>query len=212
MKRVYALTICLFLSVLVFSGCTDKIEKSKKLYEEGIKLVKEGKSAEAEKNFKKCIELDPKNATPMFQIGFMHSKVEDERGIAINYFKKGLEIEPNNEIAHYVLANLYAKEGQTENEISELHQVLNINNDNEDAHYTLGLIYAQKRLYEDSELSFNEVLRINPKAYDAIFNIGVIYVRRGDNNKALEIVEKLKVDAKEKADELEKLIHNEGKE
>ena len=207
MKRVHVISVCLILSIIVFCACTNNVEKAKKQYKKGEKALQEGKKDEAKKHFKKAIKTDPKNPDALFKVGFMYFDEEDGADAALGYLRKANKIDPNNEMSHYKLAILYSEqEGMTEYEISELSKTIKLNNDNDGAHFNLGFIYSQKRLYDDAEKEFKEVLRIAPKDVDAALNLGVVYVRKGDKDKSLEMVEKLKGMDANMSKDLEKII------
>lgn len=206
MRRILFSIFCLLLSSFLLTGCTDKVEKSKKKYDEGVKLLQDGRKDDAEKKIKEAIELDPNNAKALFQLGFMHSEDPDEIEIAISYLRRGNKADPNNEFGHYTLAVMYGEKGRTDYEISELKKTIAINNDNDGAHYNLGVIYAQKRLYDNAEIEFNEVLRLNPKDSDALSNLGVVYIRSRKIKEADEVLTKLKGLDKEKAAKLSTLM------
>ncbi|TGK42180.1 tetratricopeptide repeat protein [Leptospira andrefontaineae] len=80
----------------------------------GATLYFSGKIDEAEKQFLKCIELDPKAQKALSMLGAIYAE-KRQPAKAKNYFLKALEIDPEDLRANYSLAGLYFNEGELAN-------------------------------------------------------------------------------------------------
>lgn len=98
---------CLLLFCLLFAGCGNNIEKSRKAYDKGIELMFiSSKFAEAEEQFTLSIKYDPNNYEAYYYRGCSkyNRKLYNQ---AIPDFEKALEIRPGYSDAEFSLGNTY---------------------------------------------------------------------------------------------------------
>jgi tetratricopeptide (TPR) repeat protein len=68
---------------------------------------------------------------------------KDEMDLAIEAYKKAIELRPNDITTCVNLAVAYGSQGLTEQAIAELQYALTIKPDSSDIHYNLGVAYEQ---------------------------------------------------------------------
>jgi len=74
--------------------------------------------AEAEKAYRKAVELDPKRASALFNLGLLHQQRNEPRQ-ALDFYRQVLELQPGHAWAHYELGALYEAWGQTTKAVNE---------------------------------------------------------------------------------------------
>jgi len=75
--------------------------------------------AEIESLLKKAVQINPRHAEAQVQLGIIHAEQGAYR-IAISYYRKALEDAPDQEAAHYRLAQAYRQIGEPEKSKEEL--------------------------------------------------------------------------------------------
>jgi tetratricopeptide (TPR) repeat protein len=108
----------------------------------------------------------------------------------IHYFKKGLEIYPDNYESLNDLATVYLKfSGQPDSAIYFLKKAILLDPKLQPAWVNMGMAYKNKNNLDSALICYNKVLEINPKEYKAVFAIANIYYERGDIEKAVKMNE-----------------------
>lgn len=98
------------------------------IYEQIQGLV-QGADEWALKNYKKAIDLDPKNIQIYFVIGqHYYNKGEDDK--AANWFQSAIELFPNHSNSRYLLGLIYEKKGEKQKALKEFEKVLELNPNN----------------------------------------------------------------------------------
>jgi hypothetical protein len=73
---------------------------------------------EAEKAYRKSVELDPKRTSALFNLGLLHQQRGENRQ-ALDLYRQVLELQPGHAWAHYQLGALYEAGGQATKAINE---------------------------------------------------------------------------------------------
>jgi tetratricopeptide (TPR) repeat protein len=140
--------------------------------------------------------------------------------VAIRFFEKAIEIDPNYLEPYINIGLLYNKEGDTEKAISYYEKAIAVDPDFTKAHYNLGTVYAEKGKLDKAVSEFKKCLSINPdlakahsqlgtayvskgldsEAADHFYRAGLLFLKQGDRGRALKAYEDLK---KTKSKELE---------
>jgi tetratricopeptide (TPR) repeat protein len=123
------------------------------------------------------MELDVKN--------YNIARANYEKGetkIAIEYFKKAIEINNNYFEAHYNLGVIYYLNEEYDLAIAELKTAVEINDKDYDAYYNLGLSYFSKNDYVNAIKSFNKATAISSKDPDIFYNRGLCYYNLATND------------------------------
>lgn len=113
---------------------------------------------------------------------------------AITYFRKAIEINPNDLLAHYNLGIVYTNQGQYDLAIEYFNKAIEINAYDEETYYNRAFIYSLKGLYDCAIDDYTRAIKINDQFADAFINRGSIYNNKAlynlaieDFNKAIEI-------------------------
>jgi len=123
------------------------------------------------------MELDVKN--------YNIARANYEKGetkIAIEYFKKAIEINADYFEAHYNLGVIYYMNEEYDLAIEELSSAVDINEQDYDAYYNLGLSYFSKNDYENTIKTFTKAIAISSKDPDIFYNRGLAYYNLATND------------------------------
>ncbi len=112
--------------------------------------------------------------------------IDKAKDIVEDYLKK----KPDDPEALKLKAQIAEKEGKDQEAIKALKEAVKVNKKDIDAIYNLGVQYFDDLDYDRAIEQFNIVLRERPKHIDANYNLACIYAIKGNNDLALEYLEK----------------------
>jgi len=152
-------------------------------------LMPLGQSDNAIAEMKKALQLDPFSPiyNTVFGLAYFYARRYDQ---AQEQFKKAIELNPDFFVTHYHLAWLHSQSGQYENAISELTRGRLLSGDDRTVKAAApDEVALRKALAAEGARGFwQQLLRSNEKLAANIgeFDVPQIYARLGDNQKALE--------------------------
>ncbi|MFA4889027.1 MAG: tetratricopeptide repeat protein [Candidatus Omnitrophota bacterium] len=179
-------------------------------YNKGVEYGAQGKFEEADKEFKKALEVDrfftPAKVSLKLIEDTLEKRLEDEVTIhlfkttlyenkgmfddAIAECKKAIAINPNFAEAHYNLGVVYGDKGMLNEEIAEYEKAIAINPNLAEAHSDLGVAYRDKGMFDKEIAEYEKAIAINPNLAKAHSNLGVVYGSTGMLDDAIAEYEK----------------------
>jgi tetratricopeptide (TPR) repeat protein len=140
--------------------------------------------AGAERQCRKALELNPKNATVHFTLGVALAPQEklDE---AIRHFSEAISLEPGYVDAHYSLGQAMARQGKSDDAIRHFSAVLRLKPDHAKAHGYIGSIMFAGGMLKEAALHLSEAVRLDPNYADAHYNLGQVMFRQGKLDAAI---------------------------
>ena len=142
MLRKIILNIALILIILSTMGFSQSFRK---LVNNGVDLYKEGKPSDAEVNFKKGLEKEPKNYIANFNLGDAYFK-QRQYDEAIKAYERALAESKTNEQkaqVYHNIGNSLLKDKKIEQSIGAYKQSLKLNPDDQDTKYNLSYALSQ---------------------------------------------------------------------
>jgi Ca-activated chloride channel family protein len=142
MLRKIILNIALILITLSTMGFSQSFRK---LVNKGVDLYKEGKPSDAEVNFKKGLEKEPKNYIANFNLGDAYFK-QQQYDEAIKAYQKALAESKTNEQkaqVYHNIGNSLLKDKKIDQSIGAYKQALKLNPDDHDTKYNLSYALSQ---------------------------------------------------------------------
>lgn len=115
-----------------------------------------------------------------------------EGAMAIEGFKRVLEMNPNNDSATVSLAECYIGTGQTMQGVFLLRDFSIKNPDNVPANLLLGQQDIVSGQLEKAIGRFSKVLQVEPDNLEAMMGLAEVYKNKGDKAKAIELFERAK--------------------
>jgi len=121
-------------------------------------------------------------------MGLVTMHTEQDKGIALNYLRKGVEKAPSNPYTHLNLGNFFMSAGDYEGAISEFEMALRLSPVMAEAMAGEGSAYMQLRLLDKAEGLYKKAIEIDPGCAEAYFNYGILAADyRGDKNEAISL-------------------------
>ena len=135
-----------------------------------VKAHQVGKLEEAEKNYKKVIELKPDHVVAHVNLGTLLQTLGKIDAAEVS-FKKGIELKPDFAEAHFNIANLYQSIRSVNAEVS-YKKVIELNPEHVMAHINLGTLLQRLGKYDEAEVIFKKGIELKPDFAEAHFNLG----------------------------------------
>jgi len=136
-------------------------------------LVEKADVAFEEKEFQRALALlieadakDPQNSEILFKIAYILQQTNDNDE-ALNYYKKALEIDKNNEYIHNSMASIYRANGEFTSAKMHLHASLDIDDSNPITYYNFGNLLVDMKHTEEAKTMYQKALEINPDFSEA---------------------------------------------
>ena len=108
-------------------------------FQHGAAALHEGRNADAEREFRSAVRLDPQLPVAYLDLGLVLGK-EGKLTEAIETIRKGLQLDPRLESAHMFLGIFLYQTGQSDAAIEALHQELALHPKSEEALSWLGIV------------------------------------------------------------------------
>jgi tetratricopeptide (TPR) repeat protein len=119
--------------------------------------------AQAEKYFKKVLEMDPQNYHAMAMLGRLYSFDKDKLDQAEAYLKQALDYSPENLEAHFDLGRIYARKGERDKAIQEFRFLFNQEGEFFIYHFELGRILEAWGNKDGAMREYRRTQLLNPK-------------------------------------------------
>jgi tetratricopeptide (TPR) repeat protein len=145
----------------------------------GLNLQRLGQPAQAAREFKRVIELDPSNAPAHFELGFCHFLLR-QRDAAIKQLKAALALEPWYTRADEALADIYIQAKDFAQARAHLNHLLSVDPNSYTAHFNLGVMAALEQNWSEAQRQVLSALRADPGSAEAHNTLGGIYLQRGE--------------------------------
>lgn len=155
----------------------------------GIAFFYKGNIKRAEEHLRTTLKLDPKFSKANETLGelLIHRKAYAE---AVQYLKRGIDIDPYSNISHHLLGTAYQALGNTKNAYNEF--VLAIEMDPKESHswQKCGEVLLEMKRYEEAEQYLRKALELDPRSADTLANFGQLYLMKGDASLSNEFFNK----------------------
>jgi serine/threonine-protein kinase len=162
----------------------------------GVAAMLAGKGNDAEEEFRKAADLDPKSPKPHFWMGFKFSAAGNSKA-AEKELTRALALDPDHWRARMNLGLLYYKTARYADSATVWEQVSKLTPDNFIVLNNLAAVYHQLDRYEDAAAVLQRSLQIRPDAY-TYGNLGTLRFFQGRYEDAVPVFEKaVKLEANE---------------
>jgi len=127
---------------------------------------------------------------------------EGQAGLAIDEFKKALQLDPDNSLIYSEMAESYVRNNRLREATDMANKAIQIDPDNIEAHKLLTTVYLQiigranaqqppsAETINSAIHEFEEIIRIDPTERQSFLMLGRLYQIKGDRDKATEIYKK----------------------
>jgi Flp pilus assembly protein TadD len=155
----------------------------------GIALLAQFKPAEAEKEFRKALEVDTGYIPALVNVGIaLLAQVRYDE--AVVSFRTALVTDPGNIHAHYNLSMIFKIQGKASEGIQ--HALSAVAGDPRDAdlQYNLGTIYQATRDIDKAITAFETAIRLNANLLPAYYALGRAHIAKGDIENGKRLIKK----------------------
>jgi len=158
---------------------------AKELLQKGTIAHKNGRYKEAEENYKKTIELNPKLVVPYNNLGVLLKGLGrlDE---AIENFKKAIELKSDYSEAYNNLGISLKEIGKLDEAKNSFLSALKINPKYISAYHNLGIILQMQNKLEDAKINYSKVIELKPNFEPALLNRGQVLFDSKEYNLSLK--------------------------
>ena len=102
---------------------------------------------------------------------------EGNYDLAVQYFQRALEIDPEHSIALQNLGSAYRQKKDWSRAKATLERALALNPDDPEANYSLGMVYAQQNDTDRAYDYLQKAIAARPGYPEALNNLGILYLR-----------------------------------
>jgi tetratricopeptide (TPR) repeat protein len=113
---------------------------------------------------------------------------------AAKYLHKSIELQPNQTVAYYYMALVSEGNGENDQAVATLRDVLRRDSNYGLAYEALGRILVKEKKYEEAQQVLEKAVVLNPESVKAHYQLGILWGRAGrqdDASKEFEIVKQL---------------------
>jgi len=150
----------------------------------GNSYVIQQKNDLAEREFRTTLRYDPANHDANYNLGLLRLARNDPRG-AITCFSR---VQPQSPEVLFNLTQAYLGAGQKEKGLELARSLSEQAKNDVRAHFTLGVLLAKQRQYSAASHEFEIANALQPDTFEILYNLGQACRRRGDNEKALDVL------------------------
>jgi TolB-like protein/DNA-binding winged helix-turn-helix (wHTH) protein/Tfp pilus assembly protein PilF len=152
-------------------------------------LMAMGRMEESLSAMNRARELDPLSISTNFSLGWRHYMAR-QYDQAIEQLQNTLDMDPNFALPRMVLGEAYEQKGSYQQAIPELQKAASISHDSPPMLGALGHAYGVAGRSEDAEKVLTQLMEQSKKQYVSPFYVAIVYAGRGENEKAMDWLDK----------------------
>jgi tetratricopeptide (TPR) repeat protein len=143
----------------------DRRLTAERWFQRGLDLEQSGApAAEIIDAYQKAIDLDPKSAGALVNLGTIYFNSRDWPEAERRYLE-ALEVDPDYALAHFDLANLYDERGEREKALAHYESALRVSPNYADAHYNVALLYQGSNQPMKAVRHWSAYLKLDPNSH-----------------------------------------------
>lgn len=127
----------------------------------GWALYQKGQHNEALAEYRRALDIDPKNFKAQYNLGLAYAKV-DKWERAADQFQEAIRLAPNNFQPHYDLGLAYERLGKLDDAQKELELAYKLNPGSVDIIFAIGQVYEKKDDNQNAILQYQAALSLDP--------------------------------------------------
>src|SRR5271157_6236026 len=142
------------------------------------------KKEPAEREFCTTLRYEPRNRDADYNLGLLLLARNDPRD-AITYFSR---VQPQGPEVLFNLTQAYLGAGQKEKGLELARSLSEQAKNDVRVHFTLGLLLAKQKQYSAATHEFEIANSLQPNTFEILHNLGQAYLKKGDKEKALDVL------------------------
>ena len=185
----------------------NKSDNAKALNELGAVQRHLGKNSQSITSFNKAISLDPEDGEPYMGLGDTYFYGMDDYKNAVDAYVKGLERDPDNEVAAYNIGFSYNDMGQFQNALPYLNKALQLKPGYYEARAEVGFAQLKLKRYPEALTTLRTAVAASPNFDTSHYYLGQVYVLTGNRTSAMNEYRELQRLNSQYADKLMGMIN-----
>lgn len=143
---------------------------------------------EAERSFKRAIELDPNNSTAHFRYGQVYLAAVGRHEQAIGEIKRSLDLEPLDINMGASLAWSYLVTGKKVDALDQARKTYDLDPSHPLGRWILNQAFSEVGMYDEAKSMAEQWLKTDPTNQFALRDGGIAYAKSGQRDKAEEMI------------------------
>jgi TolB-like protein/DNA-binding winged helix-turn-helix (wHTH) protein/Tfp pilus assembly protein PilF len=152
-------------------------------------LMAMGRTQESLSVMNRARELEPLSISTNFSLGWRHYMAR-QYDQAIEQLQNTLDMDPNFALPRMVLGEAYEQKGSYQQAIPELQKAASISHDSPLMLGALGHAYGVSGRSNEAETILSQLMEESKKQYVSPFYVAIVYAGQGENDKAMDWLEK----------------------
>jgi TolB-like protein/DNA-binding winged helix-turn-helix (wHTH) protein/Tfp pilus assembly protein PilF len=152
-------------------------------------LIAMGRARESLEQINLARQLDPLSLSINFSLGW-RLYMARQYDQAIEQLRNTLDMDPNFALAHLVLGEAYEQKGDNSRAIEQLQKATAISPNSPLMLAGLGHAFGVAKKTAEARAILNQLMELSKKQYVAPFYVALVYAGLGENEKAMEWLEK----------------------
>ena len=162
------------LACVWLAGCTPSAPE---LFNQGERLVRSGKFADAIQKYEAARGLQPRSALIWNQLGLAYHSAGRANDAAQAY-GQALQLDRNLVAARFNLGNLQLEQNNLTGALNELTAFVSLQPNNAEGWIKLGIAHSRARRFDDAERCLSQAARMVPKHPEPMNGLGVVQMQR----------------------------------
>lgn len=166
-------------------------------YNLGILYLARRADHEADKNFQKALELDPKHVYSMVGLVTISLRFGDKQS-AVDFSKKAIAIQPRSADLHNLIGERWMANAsfiKREEALAEaetlFRQAISLDPKSVDAHINMGNAYLSRNMFDEGIKEYKVAVNLRPEDPDLRRQLAYAYLNTGSIDKGLQEAEKM---------------------
>jgi DNA-binding winged helix-turn-helix (wHTH) protein/TolB-like protein/Flp pilus assembly protein TadD len=156
-----------------------------------VKVNYDWEWSDAEKEFRRSIELKPDYATAHQWYAIHYLTPTGQLEEAIQEMKRALDLEPTSLVMNTFLGATLYFAGRYDDAIEQCRKTIEMDSNFAVAHWHLGLAYEQKGMFDDAIAELQKAITLSGSSPLMIAALGYAYAKAGKRNEANRILDEL---------------------
>ncbi|USR91129.1 tetratricopeptide repeat protein [Phormidium yuhuli AB48] len=180
-RTVMAWMLGLSLLLIPQIGLAQSVDE---LFERGNAAQSEGRYEDAERTWRRVLEIDPNNVAAYYNLG---NALSDQGKLdeAIAAYNRAIQLNPEYANAYNNLGLALYDQGKLDEAIAAYNRAIQLNPESAIAYNNLGNALSDQGNLDEAIAAYNRAIELNPEDADAHINLGVALRRQGNLDEAI---------------------------
>lgn len=143
-------------------------------YADALRYFELGRYERADRILQEVLETEPE-CVECYDLLARIATIQQQDSIAADWYRKALEVEPNNAILFQKLGNAEHLAGELEQAILDLERSLELHPASPETYFSLGNVWYDMEMYDQAKAAYLQALEIDSTTARYHFQLGMVY-------------------------------------